>query len=316
MQGNMKIIIRLLTMSSNPSVIAFGRGSSFARAGACWAGLAIAVLAGASTAAAQSDKQMVTLAGRSSIVVLGTITKVGASEEPILAPTNATVVIKIEQMFAGSEIAGDQTGRTATVIVSKPGDVKVGTKALFFGNPRFVGKTMTIADVGELPASAADERGAQALAPALQAKRDAPVRARLDIAQVVFRGTVESVRPLEQESKDRKPELRNEHDPEWQVAMVRVISAVRGTQNGAVVPVLFAASSDIMWFKSPKPKPGEEKLFIGHGPQESEKTLLRATSVSSFIEKEHPVLVTAPFDVLPPSDEKRVVGLLEKKAVP
>ena len=291
-----------------------GRGL-LARIAVGCASLVILFLASCPLAVAQRDDQMANFAGHSAIVVLGTVTKIAASEEPLLAPTSTTVVIKIEQMFAGSEFAGDQTGRTATVIVTKPGDLKVGSKALFFGNPRFVGKTMTIADVGELAAAAGDERGAQALAPALQAKRDAPVRARLDIAQVVFRGTVESVRPLEQESKDRKPELRNEHDPEWQVAMVRVISAVRGTQNGAVVPVLFAASRDIMWFKSPKPKVGEEKLFIGHGPQESEKALLRAPSVSSFIEKEHPVLVTEPFDVLPPSDEKRVVGLLEKKTV-
>ena len=255
---------------------------------------------------------MAALASRSAIVVLGTVEKVGASEEPILTANSATVVIKIEQMFAGNELAGDQTGRTATVILSKPADVKVGTKAIFFGNPRFIGKTITIADVGELPVSPDYARGMlQALAPGLQARRDAPVRARLAIAEMVFRGTVESVRPLEAESKDKRPMVRDEHDPEWQVAMVRVTSAVRGTQNGAVIPVVFAASRDIMWFNSPKPKQGEEALFIAHRPQEGEMTLLR----SSFADKEHAVLVTAPFDVLPPSDEKRVVGLLEKKEV-
>jgi hypothetical protein len=185
---------------------------------------------------------MATLAGRSAIVVLGTVTKVAASEEPTLAPTNATVVIKIERMFAGSEFAGDQTGRTATIIVCKPGHMKVGTKALFFGNPRFIGKTITMADVGEFLAPPTDERGTQALSSALQTQRDSPVRERLDIAQMVFRGTVESVRPLEAESSDKRPRLRSEHDPEWHVAMVHVTSSVRGTQNIGAAP--FAALTD------------------------------------------------------------------------
>jgi hypothetical protein len=277
--------------------------------------LALAIVASGSSAAAQSNNEMSALASRSAIVVLGTVTNVEASEEPMLAPTSSTVVIKVEKMYAGSELAGDQTGRTATVILSKPGGMKVGAKAIFFGNPRFIGKTITIADEGELPESSGDVKGVQALTPALHERSDAPVRARLNMAQTVFRGTVESVRPLQVESRDKEASQRNEHDPEWQVAMVRVASGMRGAEKGSVIPVVFAASRDIMWFNSPKPKPGEEKLFIAHRPQESEASLLRAASVSSFVEKEHPVFVTDPFDVLPPSDEKRVAELLKKKEV-
>jgi len=191
--------------------------------------------------------------------------------------------------------------------------VKVGTRAIFFGNPRFIGKTITIADEGEAAAPGDGAAAMQALAPALQERSDAPVLARLNIAQTVFRGTVESVHPMEVAPQDKKSELRSEHDPDWQVAMVRVASSVRGAEKGSVIPVVFAASRDIMWFNSPKPKAGEEKLFVAHRPQESEASLLRAASVSSFIEKEHPVFVTDPFDVLPPSDEKRVAELLKKK---
>jgi len=298
-------------------VAAFEARGLLARILAGCIGLAITILASCPLAVAQRSNQMADFASRSAIVVLGTVTKIAASEEPLLAPTNATVVIKIEQMFAGSEFAGDQTGRTATVIVSKPDDLKVGAKALFFGNPRLIGKTITIADVGELPVAGPQAQNIQqTLEPGLQARRDAPVRARLSIAQLVFRGTVESVRPLEAESKDRRSELRDEHDPEWQVAMVRVTSKVRGAEKGAVIPVVFAASRDIMWFNSPKPKLGEEALFIGHRPQEAEMTLLRSTGVLRFVEEQHPVFVTEPFDVLPASDEKRVVGLLEKKQTP
>jgi hypothetical protein len=262
-------------------------------------------------AAAQTDK-MLGLAKRSAIVVQGRVTKVTASEEPLLSPTNATVVIKIERMYAGSEFAGDQTGHTATVILSRPDEMRVGTKAIFFGNPRFIGKTITIADIGETAAVT----GAlpESLARGLQARRDAPIRARLALAEMVFRGTVENVRPLE--SSEGKPRKSNsEHDPEWHLAMVRVTSGLRGVEKGRVVPVVFPASRDIIWFNSPKLRVGEDAVVIGHRPQEGEMVLLRGTGVLRFVEDQHAVLATEPFDVLPPREERRVNELLRSKEV-
>jgi hypothetical protein len=297
--------------------------------------LAMALLAGsapAPPAMAQGEDPAFTLATRSAIVVLGTVTRVGASEEPLLAASASTVVITVRRMFAGSEFAGDQAGRTATVILSpqsRPGSLKAGSEAYFFGNPRFIGKTLTLADEGELPlAAGAGDALPPELDRGLQARRDIPVRARLAIAALVFRGKVESVRPLEGTADavlpgaGRRPEdsqarvdgpsrdLRDEHDPDWQVALVRVTANLRGTENGAVVAVVFPASRDIVWFNVPKPKVGEEVLILGHRPQEEELPLLRSTGVLPFLEKQRAVLVTEPFDVLPPADEKRILALL------
>src|SRR6266511_2197251 len=83
------------------------------------AALALACGAAAIAAAAQPDP-MTDLASRSSIVVLGTVVRVGASEEPLLPATNATAVIKIEKMLAGADLVGDQSGGTATVILKAP----------------------------------------------------------------------------------------------------------------------------------------------------------------------------------------------------
>jgi hypothetical protein len=285
---------------------------------ACRAIFAITLLAGNLPAAAQSDPTTAALASRSAIIVLGTVVKVDASEEPLLAPSHATAVIKIDKMYAGSELAGDQTGRSATVILSKPGDLKVGSRAIFFGNPRFLGKTITLADEGELPAPQGEEaRPSQALEQGLQARRDAPIRARLASAEMVFRGVVEKVRPfVEAEPKGNRTRQRDEHDPEWQVAMVRVTSAVRGPQNGAVVPVVFAASRDIMWFHAPKLRSGEAALILGQRSQEGGTELLPGTRGYKFVQEHHAVLVTHPFDVLPVAEEKHVVELLQNKEVP
>jgi len=277
---------------------------------------ALALLAGSLPSAAQTDPTAA-LASRSAIIVLGTVTRAAASEEPLLAPSDSTAVVKVDRMYAGSEIAGDQTGRSVTVILSKPGSVKLGSQAIFFGNPRFLGKAITIADEGELPVAPAEaDRLAPTLERGLQARRDAPLRARLATAEKIFRGTVETVRPLAGEAKGRRREPREEHDPEWQVAMVRVTSAIRGTTNGAVVPVVFAASRDILWFNSPKLHAGEAALILGQRPRESEATLLRSTGASTFVRERHAVLVTDPADVLPLADEQRVIGLLQGQEVP
>jgi hypothetical protein len=298
----------------HPAGMCFCR-SRRARTAAWRAIFAAALVTGGLPAAAQTDPATA-LASRSAIVVLGTVVKVGASDEPLLAPSSATAVIKIDKMYAGSEVAGDQAGHNATVILSKPGGVKVGDRAVFFGNPRYIGKTITIADEGELPAPQAEAAVApRALEAASQARRDAPLRARLATAELVFRGTVENVRALESGIRGKKTEPRDEHDPDWQVAMVRVTSSFQGAHNGAVVPVVFAASKDIMWFKSPKLRAGEAALIIGQRPQEGEAALLRATAVSSYVKEHHAVLVTNPFDVLPASDEQHVVELLHSKEV-
>ena len=271
-------------------------------------------LLGALLAFGQTEESMSALASRASIIVLGTVKQVGASEESLVAPSSSTAIIQVRRMFAGSEFAGDQSGRAVTVILSKPGDVKVDAELLFFGNPRFIGKTLTIADIGELPAPRLEaEVVPAALAKGIQVRRDAPIRARLAVAKMVFRGTVESVRVPEGTKENA---LRDEHDPEWTVAMVSVAVPIRGAAaRGVVILVIFPASRDIVWFNSPKLHKGDDVLIVGHAPDERELPLFRNSPVMRVLEDKNAVVVSQPFDVLPASEEKRLAGLALAKEV-
>lgn len=277
---------------------------------------AIAILLAAVFAGSVSaqDESARALAERSSIVVAGTVTEARASLEPLQAASERTVVIKISRMYAGAEIAGDQKGRTATVVLSRPSTtIKAGTEALFFGNPRFAGKSLTIASEGELLAGAATAAKAD-LELGLQARRDLPVRERLAVASSVFHGKVESEHAIagaaDQANKSREPP--SEHDPDWHVASVRVIDALQGSEKGALVNVIFPASGDIMWVNSPKLKPGQEALFITHKPDKGDTRLMRAPGIAAFLEKQSAEVVSQPFDTLPPSDDARLRNLLAK----
>lgn len=265
---------------------------------------AVPLAACAQAPAAQS------LAERSSVIVRGRVVKARASDEPMVHASDSTAVITVLQMYAGREIAGDQRGRTATVILSKPNAAKAGDELLFFGNVRFLGRTMTIADEGEMPAQRTDSATTRALTQGIQARRDMPVAERLAAASVVFRGTVESVRRLERAAQpnSRGAAPATEHDPEWTAANVRVTDTLRGRVPGPVVTIVFAASRDVTWFNSPKLRVGEDAIFLAHAPTEGEAALLRTTALGATPGQVY--LVTEPYDVLPPTAESRVRSLL------
>jgi hypothetical protein len=252
------------------------------------------------------------LAERSAIVVRGKVLKTNASDEPLLVASKGTVIISVLQMYAGNEIAGDQKGRVATVILSRPESVKIGEEALFFGNPRFVGHSLTIADEGEISWKAAESLILAGLERGAQARRDKPVLDRLAAASLVFRGLVETVRPLEIKADENKRSsaLHSEHDPEWHIATVRVVVPLRGGEAGQIVTVVFPASQDIAWFNAPKLKPDQNAVFIAHAPNKQDAEFYRASGLAAFLEKQAVYLVTEPSDVLQRTDEARVRGLL------
>ncbi|MCA1611337.1 MAG: hypothetical protein LC780_10825 [Acidobacteria bacterium] len=268
----------------------------------------------ASGRAPGQDDDAAALTERSAIVVRAKVVKANASNEPMVAASPGTAVTRITKMYAGSEIAGDQTGKTATVILSRPGSLKAGQEATFFGNPRFMGKTLTIADEGEIASRDAASRAAPSIERHVQARRDKPVVERLASATLVFRGVVETVRPLAAadaatgESKPY-PTRPSEHDPDWQVATVKVVKPLRG-EAGPVVTVVFPASRDIVWFNVPKLRQGQDSIFITHALSPEEAARHRASGLVAFMDKQPAHVIIEPSDVLPPGDEARVRGLL------
>lgn len=279
-----------------------------------WRIVVLALAAFAVTVISSAQDEAAALSARSSVIVRGKVLKTNASEEPLVEPSNQTAVISVEEMYAGKEIAGDQRGRKATVILNRPESVKVGEEAVFFGNARFLGASMTIADEGELPPSSAGVRG-PALQEGVNAQKDAPIRNRLAAAALVFRGTVENIHPLEaKEEQGKRPSApSSEHDPEWQVATVRVTTALRGGEPGRAVTLLFAASRDITWFNSPKLKPGQDAIFLPRAPKKEEEEMYRSSALAKLMETQTVYLVTEPYDVLPPAQEARVRAMLSSQ---
>ena len=242
------------------------------------------------------------LATQASVIVQGVILKPQSSDEPLLAPSPRTAVIAVRRMYAGSEFTGDLTGRTMTVILTRPLDAGQGKAFTFFGNPRYAGTSLTIADTAEIAAS---DLADDAIARGVQARRDAPLRARLAIAAAVFSGKVETVSPLKSEAAARAGYPPTEHDPLYALARVRVETASSGVKPGELVPVLFPTSRDIAWVNSPKLVVGLDAVFIAHRPSPADAAFLRGLDGMGG----QPLVTDDANDVAPPRDERRVFEL-------
>lgn len=273
---------------------------------------AVATVLGATTAVGQDRNTA--LAEGSSIVFLGKVERVNASDEPMVQASTRTAIVSVQKMYAGSEVAGDQTGKKVTVILSRAGAWKAGDAALFYGNPRFLGKSLTVADEAEVQSPSVAVSAQSSLEQGVQARKNKPILDRLAAATLVFRGSVEKVEPVAVEAAagndTRGPGPPAEHDPDWHAATVRVSAPLRGGEAGQVVTVVFPASRDIVWFNVPKLKPGQDAVFLVHLPNKQEEPLYRSSGLAKFLEKQPTYLVTQPFDVLPPSEHARVLGLV------
>ncbi len=135
---------------------------------------------------------------------------------------------------------------------------------------------------------------------------------RLQVATLVFRGAVTDVRSIEASGEPTRNRRLTEHDPEWHLAVVRVVTPLRGCTAGDSVSIIFAGSRDIAWFKAPKLKPGQDAVFLAHPPSSHEGQIGRSTGLGAFLDKGPLYLVTEPYDVMQPSDEPRVRRLLSK----
>jgi len=267
---------------------------------------------------AQSQAAATLFASQSAVVLTGTVVRIRASEEPLLPANDSTIVIKVANVLSGRDIVGDQSGRLATVVLAKAGTVKAHSTGTFFGNPRFVGKTITITDVGEIvsPPSggfAAATAFVGAVSIGTQQYHDAPIRARLDIANLVFTGTVESEHALvDAQSTARQAQDSN---PEWHVATVRVATSLRGSRSGQVIFVIFSSSRSVGFINKPKLVSGESALIIAHAPSAEEQAELQPFGALTIQDQKGtqqiPELVTSPYDVLPPDSSARVLQLLK-----
>jgi hypothetical protein len=272
----------------------------------------LAGLAGPPAARGQ-EPSFVDVVGHSGFIFLGTV-KSPAAPGPNSPKTTAatagassaaTATVTVDRILEALPPIGNYTGRDVQVRLRSPR--QPGDRAIFFTYLQSAGTTLGLVEVGSAPASE-EPQMPQRIRAARQELADRALSARLASAQLVVVGVFGEGRPT--------PEARvhkSEHDPLWWRAPIRVESVEKGSVAGSAgtagrgeqqVYANYASSDDVVWRNAPKPRPGQEGIFLLQPAREVEEEY--RTSGLYLID---------PLDALPKSELERVRRLLGAGAV-
>jgi len=230
---------------------------------------------------AQTPNSVENLARRATFIFLGTVEKIGASTMPAVRASEATAVVRVDQVIDSPGAPAGITGKPITVRLLEPGSVKPGSRAVFFTKGWLLGNSMAVIEVGRLVPDMTIPRLTEQIAGVRHKVADEALQDQLATAEAVMVGRVSATRPA------GIPRLPTEHDPDWYTAVIQVESVIKGQIPAREVMVLFPRSNDVMWHNSPKFKEGQQGIWLLHRNQarlpgiENQLTALRALDFHS-----------------------------------
>lgn len=211
---------------------------------------------------------------RAGISFIGTVKLLGAATISDVAVDQRTAVVAVDQVLDAPDALARLAGSDITVQLAANTEIpQPGQQLAFFTNPVAFGASLAVTEVSRLPVesvaphvSAAMDAG---LTPQLGLRRqleDQRLRSHAADADAVVIGTVAA---LERVGSARLAE----HDPDWWRATLDVHQVERGDLPTGEVAVLYANSLDVRWRRAPKPKAGQEGLWLLHATQGDQREL-------------------------------------------
>jgi hypothetical protein len=262
------------------------------RAGAC---LLFAAAFAAPLARAQEPSFADTVR-RSGFIFAGTVKALGAATPSITAGPGSAVVT-VDRVLETQPPAGNPTGHDVTVRLRDPQRFHPGDRAIFFTYVQSAGATLELVEVASQPADRIEEVERR-IREVRRSDADQALAARLASAELVVVGVFGEARPT---PEARDP--RSEHDPLWWRAPIRVESFEKGRAAGSTVYVHIATNFDFKWALAPKPKAGQEGIYLLQPDREK-----RFRTSGLFL--------LDPLDALPKSELDRVRRLLKAPPPP
>ncbi len=227
------------------------------------------LLWGISTQGAEMDQ----LTAQAEFIFKGTLQKVKAATMTTVPITDKTVVVKVDEIFQAPEPFRDFVGKEVTVLLSQAPESKPGDQAIYFTKGWLYGQSIAVVEVGKLSNStraagpAALTAQNEQVTKAVEKLGDKDLRTRVASSELVVVGKVTSVKPAEALTAAIRSARLSEHDPQFLEATIEVERTEKGQLSGNTVKVVFPSSMDVMWYKAPKLKVGQEGAFILHADE-------------------------------------------------
>jgi hypothetical protein len=219
------------------------------------------------------DADLTDLLRRSQFVFEATVAEQGRSTVAGIPVDDHTVVVRVDRVLQAPAALGRAAGSEVTVQLLDGSPVPaVGERTVLYTSAMAFGQGIAVTEVGRTepgaPGEAITAAGAAATLtgarpgrphPVLEAAQrldDERLQAHADEADAVVVGRVVGL-------EKAGPSGRSEHDPDWWRATIQVSHAEKGDLSGQV-QVLYPNSSDILWARIPKPRAGQEGLWLLH----------------------------------------------------
>lgn len=217
--------------------------------------LGIAPDGGAQNTASESVPDLIQ---RSHYIFVGRVEKPQSSTMKALPASERTAVVRVMKVLRAPRTLNNFTGQNITVVLATSADLKPGQELVFFTNGQLYGESIAVQEVGRLPNGRDVTALEQQIRTADTQTGERELAARIAKAVMVVGGQVVSSQPL---GGQRKP--ISEHDPQWQKAVIRVATVIKGKMpESRLVTVLYPKSKDVMWAGAPRLTRGVSGIFI------------------------------------------------------
>lgn len=239
-----------------------------------------------------NKSELLRLVEESGFIFRGKVIRKGAGGVPLAGAEEKAVRVEVEHVLRSTEALRGLAGKELVLVSEDAAAMEEGTTFLFFTNVVALGDHMVVRGVGHVKAS---RETAEEVAEAISVAEERPLRRRVGEADVIVTGRVISSHPAEAPSIHR-----SEHDPEWWIARVEVLSVLKGKAEKEI-EVLFANSTDIAWYKAPKLHEGVSGILLLRRVREKEGVPEKARGMYA---------ATDPLDLLPLERLEEVQRLL------
>jgi len=196
-------------------------------------------------------------------VLRGSVHHQWKGEAPAIpAEAGEIVAIRMEHILRSTPVLRSLAGHDALVITRHADELRQLRSPILFTECISLGQQLLLREIGHVETS--DETSRQ-VAEAITEADERPLLDRIAGAVLIVTGEV-----VESEATESARSPESEHDPMWWVARVAVKSVLKGRKPASKIEVLFASSTDIAWFKSPKLYTGTSGIFLLRHVREDE----------------------------------------------
>lgn len=171
--------------------------------------------------------------------------------------TAVGLVVVVDEVLRGTDVTRALVGYDVTLLTDDPDGVSSEGEYVFFTRVVSLGERVVVSALGH--GSSSDD-GLREVTTMVDVAEEEPLTRRVGEADLVVTGEVVSSRLMEPDAP-----ASSEHDPQWWLARVAVGEVLRGRSRRKGLDVLFANSTDIAWYRSPKLREGMSGVFLLHG---------------------------------------------------